>query len=616
MLKGENIICISSIDWDFIWQNHQEIMSRFVDNGNRVLFIENTGVRMPKLRDLPRLKRRFINWRKGLSGIRKERDGLYIYSPLLLPFPYLWIARRLNKMLLNSILRRWVKSMNFSDSIMWIYLPTGTTLDLLENLDNKLVIYYCVDNFSASSPTAKKIKRTEEKVIRKSDLIFTTSRGLYKRCIQYNNNVHLFTGGVNMNNYRKQEVGNDRLPEDISNLPQPIVGYVGGIHKWLDLELIEFLSEKYPQYSFVFIGPVQTDITKLSQKKNIHFLGSKGYSELPKYIKAFDVGIIPYLITDYTRDVFPTKVNEYFALGKPVVSAALPEIKFINSTRTDQELILIGEDKNDFGQCISRAIQTDNQELRKSRIALGQENNWDNKIEQMSGLIDQAIIKKKQSKEGLWRDNLLGLYKASRRKLLLLGLSCIFAYFVLFHSPFIWLLAGPLKVQDVPRKVDVIVVFAGGVGESGEAGQGYEERVLQAVSLYKQDFAKKMIFSSGYTYAIEETEVMKILAVSLGIPARDIILEKNAVSTFENAQYTKQIMEEKNWDSALVVSSPYNMRRVKLVFKKVAPTYEIFSSPVKDSLFYGDEQKVELKHIRAILHEYLGIAYYRWKGYI
>src|SRR5439155_1646090 len=48
-----DILCISSIDWDFIWQGHQEIMSTLAAEGHRVVFLENTGVRAPKVRDLP-----------------------------------------------------------------------------------------------------------------------------------------------------------------------------------------------------------------------------------------------------------------------------------------------------------------------------------------------------------------------------------------------------------------------------------------------------------------------------------------------------------------------------------------------------------------------------------
>src|SRR3989338_180157 len=104
MLKNENIICISSIDWDFIWQGHQEIMSTLARNGNRVLFIENTGVRPPGIRDISRIKNRIKNWLRGIKGIREETANLYVFSPLVLPFPYSRIARWINRRLILSIL--------------------------------------------------------------------------------------------------------------------------------------------------------------------------------------------------------------------------------------------------------------------------------------------------------------------------------------------------------------------------------------------------------------------------------------------------------------------------------------------------------------------------------
>src|SRR3989338_7857141 len=100
MLKNKNIICISTIDWDFIWQGHQEIMSVLAKNGNRVLFIENTGVRAPTFKDIPRLWHRLSNWRKGFKGVRKEMENLYIYSPLAIPFPYSRVAIKINRVIM------------------------------------------------------------------------------------------------------------------------------------------------------------------------------------------------------------------------------------------------------------------------------------------------------------------------------------------------------------------------------------------------------------------------------------------------------------------------------------------------------------------------------------
>ncbi|MDD5097230.1 MAG: hypothetical protein PHU59_01920, partial [Candidatus Omnitrophica bacterium] len=157
MFKNEDIICISSIDWDFIWQQHQEIMSAFAKAGNRVLFIENTGVRSPGLADAKRLKKRIFNWLKSAKGFRKERENLYVYSPLILPFPYLRIARWINRIILRRSLNRWMKVMHFNNPLIWSFLPTPIVLSLTEDISHKAFIYYCTDNFAATSKAAKKI---------------------------------------------------------------------------------------------------------------------------------------------------------------------------------------------------------------------------------------------------------------------------------------------------------------------------------------------------------------------------------------------------------------------------------------------------------------------------
>lgn len=205
MLKNQDIICISSIDWDFIWQGHQEIMVTLARNGNRVLFIENTGVRSPTLQDLPRIKRRIYSWLHSVKGIRKEEENLYIYSPIILPFPYSRIARRLNRHIMLSAIKRWVRSLSFSNPIIWTFLPTSLVLDIIEGIDNRLVVYYCIDNFEASSPRARRIRTTEKILLEKADLVFVTANNLFDWCSGHNKNVHLFPYGVNEDVYEKDK---------------------------------------------------------------------------------------------------------------------------------------------------------------------------------------------------------------------------------------------------------------------------------------------------------------------------------------------------------------------------------------------------------------------------
>lgn len=620
MLKNENIICISSIDWDFIWQGHQEIMSTLAKNGNRVLFIENTGVRTPGIRDIPRLKKRIKNYFRGIKGIRKEQDNLYIFSPILLPFPYSWIARKINKFLLLSVLARWMKVLDFNDPIIWAFLPTGITLDIVGNTYKKLLIYYCIDNFSVSSSTAKKVRVTEKRLLKKADFVFVTSKALYDYCSRLNRNVAIFPFGVNIYNFQKAMLSKTGMPDELKTINKPIIGYVGGIHKWIDLELVKNTALSLPDFAFVFVGPLQTDVSILSNIKNIYFLGNKDHAELPYFIKYFSITIIPYLITDYTKNVYPTKLNEYLAMGKPVISTGLPEIIAFNQRH--ENMIYIGRTASDFSTYINKAIAEDNNYLRQRRIEVANDNNWQNHIERMSDIINKATEKKIGDREARWKENLLVFYRTARRKFILLTLVFMSIYLSIFYTPIVWLLAKPLKITQNPQSADTIIVFAGGVGESGKAGQGFEERVQHAVDLYKKGYAKNIIFSSGYMYVFKEPLVMKALAVSLGVPENAIILEDKAKNTYENVKFAKEILKNKGWNKALLVSSPYHMRRTSLVFNKIAKDIKVSYTPIPKSLFYSHQRrdtykrKINLEQIKAIFHEYLGILYYWWKGYI
>lgn len=617
MLKKENIICISSIDWDFVWQGHQEIMSTFAENGNRILFIENTGVRTPNIQDFGRLKNRVLNWLKGIKGFREERKNLYVYSPVILPFPYSKIARWFNKRLLLGPLKKWINATDFDEPIIWTFLPTGTALDIIDNLDNKLLIYYCIADFYKLVADERKIQKTEDALIKKCDLIFAQGQALKDRCARYNNNVHIFPFGVNTDIFDNSKYLHSEMPDDLRNIKKPIIGYIGGIHKHIDFKLINFISRTYPDWSFVFVGPLQIDVSEINNLKNVYFLGKKDITSLARYLSQFDVGIIPYKINDYTKTVFPTKLNEYCSLGKPVVSTSLPEVVYFN--KENSNLISVAETYEQFGSLLDHSIKCDSDKLRSNRLLLAIKNNWGTRIEEMCSLIESSL-RYKEKKVLDWKTKLLSLYSVTKRKLLRLCFTLFVLCLVLFYTPLFWLIGEPLKVSQPPQKADCIVVFAGGVGESGKAGQGYEERVYQAVELYKKGYADKLIFSTGYVYFLKETQVMKSVAVSLGVSGEAIILEDKAASAYENVMFSKRILDKRNMNSILLVSSPYNMRRILLVFNKSAKGIKVICSPVPNSMFFTHPHKwwvkISPEQIRGILHEYLGILFYWWKGWL
>jgi len=613
MLKNENIICISSIDWDFIWQQHQAIMSRLAKNGNKILFIENTGVRSPKISDVPRIKKRFINWLKSAKGFRKEAENLYIYSPLILPFPYWRVARWINRYLLTKALNRWIKAFGFYDPVLWTFLPTPIVLDLAEAIPHKSFVYYCTDNFAATSLYAKRIARYEEMVLKAADIIFVMSKNMAQKFSVFNKQITCVPMGVDTDRFLNTGVVLSK-PCEIEGVKTPIIGYIGGVRDSIDQELVVFLAKQLPDFTFIFVGPAQTDIMRMEKYKNIVFTGQKSHNELSCYIKYFNACIIPYKKDDYTDSISPAKLNEYLIMGKPVISTRLDEIDSFN--KESGGILYIADNYQEFLNYIIKAIKDDSEALKNKRVEIAKNNSWDKKLESMSNIIEASINDKETKKDLNWQKRFLGMYKDVRNKGLRLVFGLFLVWLVVFHSPLVWFLASPLRISKAPEKADVIVVFGGGVGETGSPGKSTIERARYAVKLYKDRYSDRIIFSSGYTYIYNDAENMRLFAISMGVPERDIILEEKANSVYENVIFSKELLDKNKWRSILLISSPYNMRRAELVFSKLAKDIKVTYVPVDEAQFYDRTAGIRFEQIKAIIHEYLGIIYYLVKGYI
>ena len=588
-------------------------MSTLAANGNRVLFVENTGVRRPNFKDIPRLRKRIRNWWRGTKGFRQEQDNLFVYSPLVLPFPYSRVARWMNRFIITRAIRRWIQALGLQRPLVWTFLPTPLALDIIDAIEPTLVIYYCIDDFESSSSGARLIRQTEDRLLKAADLVFVTSERLRHRVLEQREQVEVLPFAVDFPRFEKERLANQSKPNELVEIDSPIVGYVGGLHRWVDQELLVEAARVLPDVEFVFVGPEQCDMSKLKAQPNIHLLGSRNYDELPRYIKCFDVGLIPYVLSEYALNVYPTKLNEYLAMGLPVVATNLPEVRKFNEDFND--VVRIADDSASFASQIQESLADNTPTQVQRRIDVASQNSWQARLEHMSTLITAAITVKLAGWER-WEKVLQRLYRAGRRRIGWTAATALVGYVLVFQTPLLWTLASPLQIVDVPRKADVIAVFAGGVGESGRAGGGYQERVQHAANLYLAGYSSHLVFSSGFVFAFQEAEVMRDLAVALGVPPDAIILERQASSTYENVIYTRDIMIANNWEQLLVVSSPYHMRRAMLTWRKQAPSFQVVSTPVSESQYYAHERTASLEQIRGIVWEYAAIVVYWWRGWL
>ena len=613
MLKGHDIVCISSVDWDFHWQIHHELMSTLAAQGNRVLYIENTGVRPPGVSDITRVRQRLGNWWRSTKGFRLERENLFVYSPLFLPLPYSRMARWINRMLLFRPLRRWMAVTGFRRPIAWTFLPTPTALDLIHEMEPALTIYYCADDFSASSPAARRISRTEDRLFAEADLVFVTSQKLFERASRQTRQAHRFPAGVNYDQFARVAQEPDGVPADLTALPRPVAGYVGALHVWLDQQLVADLARRMPDVTFALVGPTHSDTSTLTACPNVHLLGPRPHEDVPRYIKGFDVGLVPYRVSEYTASVYPVKLNEYLAMGVPVVASDLAEIRRFNDEHGG--VLTVGENVDQFERGIRAAIAPPAPGEVDKRRAVARDNSWRSRIDAMSSLIASALADRARTRDR-WEERLTRVYRNARRRSLESGVAAVLTYVVLFETSTVWLVASPLQREQPPRASDAIVIFAGGVGESGQAGGGYQERLQRAITLYDQGWAPRIIISSGFVFAFKEAEVMRAVAIESGVPAPAIVLETEAANTYQNVTFTKALLERSDWRRILLVSSPYHMRRALLTWRKNAPGIDVIPEPVTSSQFYAHGRGATLTQIRGILQEYLAIVDYWWKGWI
>src|ERR1700752_97295 len=414
MIQGRDIVCISSIDWDFNWQGPQELTSRLASAGNRVCFIENTGIRAPRLKDAKRIGHRFGSWARALSshGLRLVQPNLYVHSPLVLPpFGPTW-ERRFNSKILLRQARRAVRSIGMKDVLIVCYLPTDTTFDLIEILrtPKSVVVYYRVDNLALLIPHPELLQKSEAMLIEASDLVFANSKTLAELPSRTHSDVHVFPPSINLEAFPAVAApsvvsngpatsSNNGSHKNGNNHPRhqrakgPVIGYVGAWTEHVDQPLLTEMARLRPDWHWRFVGPCQTALDDLRQLPNVQFLGQQPHRQLVNYIRDFDVCIIPYKMSAYTNTVVPTKLNEYLAVGNPVVSTNLPSVNSFNEEHG--VLLTSNEEPGSFLKAIEEALLLPNDEaLIARRRAVAASGDWQTRIEAMGQLFEQALAAK------------------------------------------------------------------------------------------------------------------------------------------------------------------------------------------------------------------------------
>ena len=183
----------------------------------------------------------------------------------------------MNRFIITRAIRRWIQALGLQRPLVWTFLPTPLALDIIDAIEPTLVIYYCIDDFESSSSGARLIRQAEDRLLKAADLVFVTAERLRRRVLEQREQVEVLPFAVDFPRFEKERLATQSKPNELVEIDSPIVGYVGGLHRWVDQELLVEAARVLPDVEFVFVGPEQCDMSKLKAQPNIHLLGSRNY---------------------------------------------------------------------------------------------------------------------------------------------------------------------------------------------------------------------------------------------------------------------------------------------------------------------------------------------------
>jgi glycosyltransferase involved in cell wall biosynthesis len=380
--EDKTVILFSTADWDTpYWTNKQHTARLLRDRGYRVLYVESFGLRAPGInsKDLRRILQRL---RRGLKPIAEVEPGIFVFSPLLIPWrQHLPVMQRINRQLLQTRILRFLKQQKFGRPVVWTYHPF--VLPLLNEIKYTKLVYHLVDDLSAvPGIQSDALKAAEKALVQQCDAVFNTSLALQSNMNQLApGRSHYFNNVADIELFSQARKINS-APKDFAQIPAPRIGYVGVLSDFkVDFTLILAVAQKRPDWHWVFIGEEregQNDKTlaALAGLPNVHLLGYRPYKDIPRLLAGLDVAVLPTLINDYTRAMFPMKFFEYLAAGLPVVSTSLPSLVEYS------HLFHRANSPDEFLQAIDQLLKKPKSE-RSVQLETIANQNWDERLDKM-----------------------------------------------------------------------------------------------------------------------------------------------------------------------------------------------------------------------------------------
>ncbi len=398
IISGRDIVIIGLQAWDVdIGSNCKNIAFEFAKH-NRVLYVNYPLdiVSLIRERHLPRTKEYLKMIRGKKDNLFQVANNIYSFSPATILASINWIKspflfdmmNRYNNKKYAEAVSKGIKKLGMRDIILFNDNDIFRPFYFKEYLNPAVSVYYSRDNLIGVDYWKLHGERLEPKLIEKSNVCVANSTYLAEYCRRYNPNSFYVGQGCELDIFDEDKI--TEMPADLRGIKNPIVGYVGALNGLrLDIKCIEYFAEKLDDWSVVLVGPEDDKFkqSSLHGMKNVYFLGRKDASQLPGYIRYFDVCINPQAVNPVTIGNYPRKIDEYLAMGKPVVATKTEAMSVF------AEYTYLAEGYEDYVSMIVKARNEHNSGLSARRKAFAREHTWEKSTSEIYSAILSVLDK-------------------------------------------------------------------------------------------------------------------------------------------------------------------------------------------------------------------------------
>jgi glycosyltransferase involved in cell wall biosynthesis len=355
-------------DWHAENRTSSHHIARQLSRYFPLLYIDTPGMRSPTLRS--RDVRKVVRIAgKFLASPKQVAPQLWQITVPQIPYRRWPLVARVNRTLGRWLIRRAARRLGFGDRLSWFAVPHPA--EMAGRVGDAFVVYYCVDDYaSLAQMDAEHIRRLDNVLSNRADVVFVSSRSLFDEKREVSRILKYSPHAVDFELFSQAQDPATSVAEAAEKLPRPIIGYFGSIAHHTDVDLIAYLARQRPQWTLLLVGMASVDTTELASLPNVYLPGGQPYEMLPRWAKAFDVAIIPYRPW-FALHSSSLKVREYLACGKPVVTVSTPEI------RNFRNVVSIAGTPEDFLEAIERSLRTDCAEARRARQDAVRDSSWE-----------------------------------------------------------------------------------------------------------------------------------------------------------------------------------------------------------------------------------------------